>query len=197
MAAARADQRDAENGADAANAAQSAEEAKATIIDLSSRYLRAKSAATMLRWAINRHRETRQAPLLARAGDMLANVTGGRFSRLALDWSRGEEPVIVAERSGGERCGVDDMSEGTRDQLFLALRLAAIEEKAADHSMPLVCDDLFITADDARSARLFRQLKELSASTQIIVFSHHDHLEKVADEAIGAGSYNVHRVQAV
>lgn len=196
LAVARAEEREAATGADAADAAQSSETARATVVDLSGRYIRAKSAATMLRWAINRHRETRQAPLLARAGTIFANITGGRFNRLLLDWSRGEEPVIVAERSAGERCGVDDMSEGTRDQLFLALRLAAMEEKSADHSMPLVCDDLFITADDARSARLFHQLKALSASNQVIIFTHHEHLVAVAENALGSQSLNVHHVQA-
>ncbi len=197
LAAARTEERDASNGADAADAAQSSETARATIIDLSSRYIRAKSAATVLRWAINRHRETRQAPLLAKAGKIMANVTGGRFIGLALDWGQGEDPVIVAERAGGERCGVEQMSEGTRDQLFLALRLAAIEEKAADHSMPLICDDLFITADDARSSHLFRQLKDLSASTQVIVFTHHEHLQAIANAAIGSEAFRLHCVQAV
>lgn len=197
LTAAQAAEKEASTGADAADAVQAAETARATIVDLSGQYIRAKSAATMLRWAINRHRETRQAPLLARAGMIMANVTDGRFKGLALDWSHGDEPVIVAERADGERCGVDGMSEGSRDQLFLALRLAAIEERAADHSMPLICDDLFITADDARSAMLFRQMKDLSASTQVIVFTHHGHLEQIATETIGAGNYQVHHIQPV
>ncbi|MEG3159383.1 AAA family ATPase [Sphingomonas sp. LB2R24] len=197
LAAAKTDERDASSGSEAAAAAQAAETARATIVDMSARYIRAKSAATMLRWAINRHRETKQAPLLARAGSILTNVTDGRFSRLALDWSRGDEPVIVAERAGGERCGVAEMSEGTRDQLFLALRLAAIEEKAADHSMPLVCDDLFITADDARSARLLRQMSDLSTSTQVIVFTHHEHLVEIAHAAIGTDAFKLHEISAV
>jgi uncharacterized protein YhaN len=192
---AQAGEKEASTGADAADAAQAAETARATIADLTAQYIRAKSAATMLRWAINRHRETRQAPLLARAGAIMANVTAGRFRGLALDWNRGDEPVIVAERADAGRCGVENMSEGTRDQLFLALRLAAIEERAADHAMPLICDDLFITADDARSGRLFRQMKELSASTQVIIFTHHGHLEGVARETIGSGGYRVHHVQ--
>lgn len=63
--------------------------------------------------------------------------------------------------------------------------------------MPLICDDLFITADDARSGRLFRQMHELSASTQVIVFTHHEHLEEVATAAIGARGYHVHHVRPV
>lgn len=197
LSAAQAEEREATNGAGAADAAQAAETARATIVDLSTRYIRSKSAAAMLRWAINRHRETRQAPLLARAGEIMASVTGGRFSGLALDWTQGEQPVIVGQRNGGNPCGVNDMSEGTRDQLFLALRLAAIEEKAADHSMPLICDDLFITADDARSARLFTQMKKLSSTTQVIIFTHHDHLEAVANDALGADAYSIHRIHPV
>lgn len=195
LAAAKTAEQAAMAGAQAADAAQEAEVAKATIIDLSEAYVRARSAATLLRWALNRHRETKQAPLLKRAGEIFAAVTGGRFSRLVLDWSQAEEPVIVGERPTGEICGVEQMSEGTRDQLFLSLRLAAIEERSAVHSMPLVCDDLLITADDDRAGRLIVQLAELSRSNQVICFTHHQHLVGVADRVIGRDMFRLHQVE--
>ena len=69
------------------------------------------------------------------------------------------------------------MSDGTRDQLYLALRLAALEMHI-DKSMPLpfIADDLFINFDDERSTAGFEALRELSEQTQVIFLSHHDHL---------------------
>jgi uncharacterized protein YhaN len=195
LAEASAAEREAAGGESAIVAAQASESAKATVAQLAERFIKARSAAAILRWSINRHRETRQAPLLSRAGVIFAEVTGGRFTGLKLDWSRGEDPVIVAERPGGERCGVDQLSEGTRDQLFLALRLAAIEERVAVHPMPLVCDDLLITADDGRASRLLRLLAELSRATQVICFTHHQHLVKIAEEAIGVEAFRLHSVE--
>lgn len=194
---ARAEECSASAGMDAAEALQAAEVARASAVELAERHIRSKAAAALLRWAMNRYRETKQAPLLRRAGEILSNVTGGSFDSLVLDWGRGEQPVIVAVRASGERCAVDDMSEGTRDQLFLALRLAAIEERAAVHAMPLICDDLLITADDARAARLIGLLAELAETTQVICFTHHEHLLAVAEGSIGSARFQVHRVEPV
>ncbi len=55
------------------------------------------------------------------------------------------------------------MSEGSRDQLYLALRLAALELQVEQgFAMPLIADDLFINFDDRRTAAGLRVLGELS-----------------------------------
>jgi uncharacterized protein YhaN len=63
--------------------------------------------------------------------------------------------------------------------------------------MPLICDDLLVTADDARAGRLIRMLSHLSASTQVLCFTHHEHLLGIAERSIGAGAFMVHRVEPV
>ena len=86
------------------------------------------------------------------------------------------------------------LSEGTRDQLYLALRLAAIETRVGA-SIPLICDDLLVTADDERAGSMFRVLAAAAASTQVIIFTHHAHLIEVARGALGDGAFCVHRIQ--
>jgi uncharacterized protein YhaN len=69
------------------------------------------------------------------------------------------------------------LSDGTRDQLYLALRLAALElhlEQAMP--LPFIADDLFINYDDARAEAGLEALVALSEQTQVIFLSHHDHL---------------------
>jgi uncharacterized protein YhaN len=72
------------------------------------------------------------------------------------------------------------------DQLYLALRVAAIEDYL-DHAepMPFIADDLFINFDDKRSAAGFRVLNELAKKTQVLFFTHHQHLLNVAQGALG------------
>jgi uncharacterized protein YhaN len=79
------------------------------------------------------------------------------------------------------------MSTGTADQLYLALRIAAIEDYL-DHAepMPFIADDLFINFDDKRAAAGFRVLGELAKKTQVLFFTHHEHLLEVAQKALGA-----------
>lgn len=89
-------------------------------------------------------------------------ITGGRYPRLVADELDGN-PVLRAERDDGVLIGVEAMSEGTADQLYLALRLAALELRRASHpQMPLVLYDVLITSDDERAANILRALGKFS-----------------------------------
>jgi uncharacterized protein YhaN len=81
---------------------------------------------------------------------------------------------------------VDGMSEGTRDQLYLALRLAALDLHLDHaHALPFIADDLFINYDDARSKAGLEALGELSRKTQVIFLTHHDHLLPAVHDVFG------------
>lgn len=57
------------------------------------------------------------------------------------------------------------MSKGTTDQLFLALRVAAVEHAtAAGVRLPFLADDLFVNVDDDRARASFKALAELARS---------------------------------
>jgi uncharacterized protein YhaN len=77
------------------------------------------------------------------------------------------------------------MSEGTIDQLFLALRIASIEQSVKGGSiLPVLADDLFINFDDGRAEAGFRVLGELAKSTQVLFFTHHKHLLEIARRSL-------------
>ena len=79
------------------------------------------------------------------------------------------------------------MSEGSRDQLYLALRLAALEIQIAQgFNMPLIADDLFINFDDRRAEAGLKVLGDISRSMQVIFLTHHDHLVPLARDVLGA-----------
>jgi uncharacterized protein YhaN len=82
---------------------------------------------------------------------------------------------------------VDGLSEATRDQLFMALRLAAVEMHLEHvQALPFIADDLFINYDDERSQAGFEVLAELARRTQVIFLTHHDHLVPIAQRVLGA-----------
>ena len=82
---------------------------------------------------------------------------------------------------------VAGLSEGTRDQLYLALRLAALELHLAQATpLPFVADDLFINFDDARATAGMHALRGLAQHTQVIFLSHHDHLLTMVRDVFGA-----------
>ena len=79
------------------------------------------------------------------------------------------------------------MSTGTADQLYLALRIASVTDYL-DRAPPLpfVADDLFINFDDERAAAGFRVLGQLGTATQVLFFTHHEHLVDIARVTLGA-----------
>jgi len=122
-----------------------------------------------------------------RAGEIFSTLTLGRYATLRID-NDGSTPRLLGLRDDGRTVvEVDAMSEGTTDQLFLALRLAAVEQSvAAGVRLPFLADDLFVNFDDERSEAGFRVLAELARSTQVLFFTHHHHLARIAREAVGA-----------
>lgn len=181
---------DALNGSDAAaRAAARQQEAAAGMAEAAERYLRLKTAARLLQWSMERFRQTRQGPMLARASEIFQALTLGSFSRLLVDADSHDSPRLMSIRTGGNKpVEVPGLSEGTRDQLYLALRLAALDQQASQGSrMPLIADDLFINFDDRRTEAGLQVLGNISRRMQVILLTHHDHLVPLARQVLGDG----------
>ncbi len=88
--------------------------------------------------------------------------------------------------------GLDEISEGERDQLYLALRLASVERHcASDGPMPVILDDVLVNFDDDRAAAALRVLVDLSQTTQVLVFTHHQRVLDLARAVLPAESFAV------
>lgn len=170
----------------AARDAADRQAALAEIAEIAEQYVRLRSAIMLLQWAIDRYRREKQAPMLKRAGELFAILTCGSFQALQLEFDEHDNVQVAGQRRDGRRVPVAGMSSGTADQLYLALRIAAIEDYL-DHAEPLpfIADDLFINFDDKRAAAGFRVLGELAKKTQVLFFTHHEHLLEVARRALG------------
>ncbi|WP_437587987.1 AAA family ATPase [Sorangium sp. So ce1000] len=91
---------------------------------------------------------------------------------------------------------VTGLSDGTRDQLYLALRLASLEHHArTGEPMPLILDDILIHFDDDRARAALAVLGELAATTQVLFFTHHARLCELAREAVPADVLREHRLR--
>ncbi|MFM9884889.1 MAG: hypothetical protein ACKVQT_17855, partial [Burkholderiales bacterium] len=155
-------------------------------------WARLKLAHALLRESLNRFRERAQAPMVAAASTYFSLMTGGRYERLEAD-EEGDKPVLRAVQADGTKKGIEAMSEGTSDQLYLALRLAALDLRRASHQhMPLVLDDVLITSDDERAANVLRALARFSEGGQVMIFTHHRHLIDIARAALSDRALTVH-----
>lgn len=153
----------------------------ANIRSTSERYVRLKLAARILRDEIERYRKENQGPLVKRASEHFAVLTRGSFEGLRTDFNEKDEPVLVGIRPNQERVHVDGMSTGTRDQLYLALRLASLEKyMESAEPMPFVVDDVLVDFDDERSEAALNALAALAEKTQVILFTHHSRVVEQA-----------------
>jgi len=155
-------------------------------------WARLRLAHALLQEALNRFRERAQAPMVAAASTYFSLMTGGRYERLEVD-EEGDTPVLRAVQGDGARKGIEAMSDGTSDQLYLALRLAALDlRRASDSQMPLILDDVLITSDDERSANILRALARFAEGSQVMIFTHHQHLIDVARTALSDQGLAIH-----
>jgi uncharacterized protein YhaN len=170
-----------EAGRDAAVHAQAARQHLAAAQDAAGQYARLHLARNLLQGGIERLRAERQGPLLRAAGEHFALLTAGRYPRLEADETEAGQVMLQALRMDGTRCPLASLSEGTRDQLYLALRVAAVEQHAAGaEPLPFIADDLLATFDDGRAAAALELLAKLGGTVQTILFTHHAHLAELA-----------------
>lgn len=176
----------------AARAGAEKQEALAELQKIAERYVRVRTAAILLRWAMDRYRREKQAPLLKRAGELFKIITGGSFLRFQVEYDTQDNAQLVGVRLDESIVPVSGMSTGTTDQLYLALRVASIEDYLARaEALPFIADDLFVNFDDARAAAGFRLLGELSRRTQVVFFTHHQHLVDIAQRSLGVPANTV------
>ena len=111
----------------------------------------------------------RVSPLIARkTQEYMQFMTDGAYTEVQLD------TALNARCAGEDGLLLDGLrlSAGTRDQLYLALRLAACEVlQDGGEPVPLILDDPFVTFDDQRTARAMALLRQLAAGRQVIVLT--------------------------
>lgn len=111
--------------------------------------------------------QRRFAPRISgRAQELFSRLTGGRYQRLSLC-----QDLSLEAGAEGENTlrGTLWRSDGTVDQLYLALRLAVAEELTP--GAPLILDDALVRFDDVRMASALAILRELAEEKQVLLFT--------------------------
>lgn len=171
---------------------QQMERASAAVGAAMTPWVRSRLAYALLDEALKRFRDRAQGPMLQAASAYFECMTDGQFDTLISDDNGNGRPTLYARRRNSSHVGVDGMSEGTRDQLYLALRLAALGlRRAAGYRLPVVLDDVLITSDDARASHVLCALHRFALDNQVILFTHHSHLVDVAEKCVPARALNV------
>ena len=151
------------------------EEAQAELEDIHRAHDRLALLAAAVAAAERAYRDEHQSPLLEKASDYLAGITNGRYDRLIADDSTGEGASLHVRRSGEDfpvAVG-HPLSRGTLQQIYLALRLAMVDqvEGADAERLPLFMDEMFVNWDPSRTDRGMAVLREIGRSRQVFLFT--------------------------
>ena len=187
LAVKRREREHLDTAAGAERAAFARNAAEAEIIDAARQWVVLKLASTLLSAAMERHRDEQDDPVLRSAARLFAVLTKGGFASLGQEYDDGDRLRLVGIRDTGERVGIAGLSDGTRDQLYLALRLAFLEDYGCrNEPAPFIGDDIFLAFDDERTAAGLKALADLSECFQSMLFTHHRSVVDAARDVLGA-----------
>ena len=115
---------------------------------------------------------------LVTASDYMHRMTSGRYHRI---WAPLGEDFLCIDDEYGQTFRVEQLSGGTREQLFLAIRFALVREFAKRGvELPLVMDDLFVNFDQERTEAAAECLLEVAREgQQVLFFTCHEHIAQM------------------
>jgi len=179
----------------AADSTTAAQESLALVADYGDEFVMLVMAKTLLQEQVLAYREQNQDPILKRARELFEQLTLGQYPGIDVDVDGKGTPRLMAVTSDERLLEVEALSSGTRDQLYLALRLGALEQMIeARGPLPVVLDDLFVHFDDQRTAAGLKVLDGFADHTQVLLFTHHERVAEEATKVIAAERLTTHRL---
>ena len=114
------------------------------------------------------------------AGELIAGITGGVYDSMWID-----QNLDIFMNTPGKIVPIEDVSSGTMDQIYLALRLAAArliqgDRGAVEARLPLIFDDSFAMYDEQRLASALRYITEIHHG-QILLFTCHTREQRILE----------------
>ena len=152
-----------ENLAKIEESLQSAEEEKEELLSLAKSYNIAKECMEKAYEQMKNNISPRFTQNLC---DIISKVSNGRYKNVVLTDDEG----LNVEIQNGSYVPAYRLSTGTIDQMYLSLRLSALNEISGE-SLPIILDEAFAYFDDERLANVIRYFKANFESSQIILFT--------------------------
>jgi uncharacterized protein YhaN len=127
------------------------------------------------------YEQHRQPETLKEASSYLSQLTGGKYTRI---WTPLAHDILFVDTAEGQPLSVQVLSRGTREQLFVSLRLALVSAYARRGiHLPMILDDVFVNFDAGRTKIACRVLRDFAREGhQLLVFTCHEHVWRMFQE---------------
>ena len=152
---------------------QKLESNRAELRDSIERWAPLVLADAILAQAIARFEREHQPSMLRDVGELFSKLTRGRY--VGLHRRLDEQGTLLLAEATGKGKVPDQLSGGTREQLYLAIRLAYARHYCRENEpLPLVMDDVLVNFDDERSDAALDVLTELGKDIQLVFLTCHE-----------------------
>jgi uncharacterized protein YhaN len=134
-------------------------------------------ALFMLEQAKVNYEKERQPSVIQSAQKIFSQITNGKYQRIFKPLDSDE---ILADENSGLRKKVYEMSRGSREQLYLAMRLGLIKEyETRSEPLPIIMDDVLVNFDDSRGQKVLEILSSFAEKRQVIILTCHKHTVEI------------------
>jgi uncharacterized protein YhaN len=137
---------------------------------------RERAAVSLLLERIrHEYEQHRQPETLREASKYMAQLTNGKYTRI---WTPLANDILLVDTPEGKSLSVEVLSRGTREQLFVSLRLALVSAYARRGiHLPMILDDVFVNFDAGRTKTAVTALRDFAKQGhQLLVFTCHEHV---------------------
>jgi uncharacterized protein YhaN len=155
-------------------------ERRAALANLVDRYVPLMLARQLLQQTLLRFEKESQPEMLKEVSELFSAMTGGRYERVERPRDTGH-PLVVYRAGNSEDFKPDQLSTGTREQLYLAIRLAYVLHYCTKaEPLPIVLDDVTANFDPVRTRRTLEALGQITDRVQVLLFTCHPHVADLA-----------------
>ncbi len=147
------------------------------------RYLPLVYARHLLNAAVSRFEKENQPEMIATVSRLLGQMTGGKY--IEFDRSGGGKQNVLIRRADGVERTPDQLSTGTREQLYLAIRLAYVLHYCEQNQpLPIIIDHVMANFDEERIRQTLTALVDVSKSAQVLIFTCHPRTVDLARDIV-------------
>jgi uncharacterized protein YhaN len=147
------------------------------------RYAPLLLARRLLAESVRRFDRENQPEMIATVSRLMRQMTAGRYTEF--DRTGGDRKTIVVRRFDGVERTPSQLSTGTREQLYLAIRLGYVLHYCRQNEpLPIVIDDVLVNFDDDRARHTLCALSDIAGAVQVLFFTCHLHLVSLAREVV-------------
>ncbi len=126
---------------------------------------------TIVQYVISSYETLSRPPLLRRAEELFSRFTHGAYSLRASENDSESASFIAIDTTRNRSLPLHELSDGTRIQLILAVRLAYIEQHESNATLPLFVDEALTTSDPLRFNAIAGTLAEIARERQLFYFT--------------------------